>query len=75
MSELLQHPKLIAEVLFIYWAFSAIVTGMPKPKPESFWGNWIYDSLHLFAGSVKQFADSRVQTLTTTVVKTDTKEP
>lgn len=66
MNELMQHPKLIIEVLVAYWAFSAIVTGMPKPQ-GGFWYPWIYDTLHLFAGSVKTFADSRISTLTTTV--------
>lgn len=71
MSEIMQHPRLVVEVLAAYWAFSAIVTGMPKPSPNSYWGNWVYDSLHLFAGAVKQFADTRIQTMSTTVVKVD----
>ncbi len=67
MDELFQHPKLVIEVLAAYWAFSAIVTGQPKPDPKSYWGNWLYDSLHLFAGNVQKLAESRIQTLSKTV--------
>lgn len=78
MNELLQHPRVVIEVVLAYWAFSAIVTGMPKPRDSNFWGTWIYDTLHLFVGSVKQFADKKIQTLTeetttTTVAKTEVK--
>lgn len=75
MDELLKHPRIVFEVLIAYWAFSAIVTGMPKPSASSFWGTWIYDTLHLFAGSVKQFADSKLQAMeTTTVTSTVSKQ-
>lgn len=73
MNELMQHPKVVLEVLAAYWAFSAIVTGMPKPSPTSYWGTWVYDTLHLFAGSVKQFADSKIQSIQTTVTKVESK--
>lgn len=74
MNELAQHPKLILEVLIAYWAFSAIVTGMPKPPENSYWATWVYDTLHLFAGSVKQFADSKMQAISqqTTITKIET---
>ena len=69
MDELLQHPKLIIEVMFAYWAFSALVSGMPDPPTGSFWYRWAYATLHTFAGNLKQFADSRISTLETNVKK------
>jgi hypothetical protein len=58
VSEALQHPRLILEVLVAYWAFSALVSGMPKPKEDNsqFWYGWLYTSLHTFAGSLAQAA-------------------
>jgi hypothetical protein len=58
VSEALQHPRLILEVLVAYWAFSALVSGMPKPKSDDsqFWYGWLYTSLHTFAGSLDQAA-------------------
>lgn len=68
MDELLQHPKLILEVLAAYWLFSAVVTSMPPPPSGSFWYSWLYGSLHVFAGSIKMFADSKIQALESTTV-------
>jgi len=67
MDELFAHPKVILEVLIAYWLFSAFVTSMPPPEVGSFWYKWIYDLLHLFAGSVKKFADSKIQSLESSV--------
>ncbi len=66
MDELFQHPKLIIEVLAAYWIVSAVVTSMPRPSASSYWGTWAYDALHLFVGSIKTFADSKISTLTQT---------
>lgn len=73
MNELFQHPKLIFEVLAAYWAFSALVSGMPDPPQGSFFYAWLYHSLHAFAGNLTKFADSKIQamTSTTTTVKVE----
>lgn len=68
MDDLLGHPRIILEVLAAYWLFSAIVTSMPKPPSGSFWYSWIYDALHIFAGNVSKFADSKIQALESTTV-------
>lgn len=76
MNELAQHPRLIFEVLVAYWTVSAIVTSMPEPSKSNYWGTWIYGALHLFVGSMKTFADSRLQSLTqTTTVKVEEIKP
>lgn len=67
MEELLAHPKVILEVLVAYWLFSAVVSGMPDPPADSFWYKWAYATLHTFAGNLKQFADSKTQSLESTV--------
>lgn len=69
MDELLQHPKIILQVLIAYWAFNAFVSGMPDPPAGSFWYKWAYATLHAFAGNIRQFADSRIQTLETSVTR------
>lgn len=68
MDELFQHPKIILEVLVAYWGFSAVVSGMPDPPTDSFFYKWLYATLHAFAGNLKQFADSKIQTLSQTTV-------
>ncbi len=74
MSELTQHPRVILEVLVAYWAFSAIVSGMPDPPTGAFYYKWLYATLHAFAGNLRQFADSKLQSLeSVTVTKTETK--
>lgn len=77
MSELGQHPKLIFEVMAAYWAFSAIVSGMPDPPPGSFFYMWLYHSLHAFAGNLTKFAESKMQATssTTTTVKIEETKP
>ena len=67
MNELFQHPKVILEVIVAYWAFSAIISGMPDPPQGSFYYKWAYATLHAFAGNLKKFADSKIQTLETGV--------
>lgn len=74
MNELFQHPRIILEVLVAYWGFSAIVSGMPEPPSTAFWYRWLYATLHAFAGNLKQFADSRIQSLSQTTVITKTQE-
>jgi len=71
MDELFQHPKVILEVLVAYWAFSAVVSGMPDPPEGSFFYKWLYATLHAFAGNLKQFADSKIQSLEKTTVNQD----
>ncbi len=66
MDELYSHPRIIIEILVAYWLFSAIVASMPDPPSESFWYKWIYGALHLFAGNMKTFADSKLKSLETT---------
>ncbi len=75
MNDLLHNPIVVIKVLGIYWAFSAIVSSMPKPKESSYWGTWLYGALHLFAGSIGKFADSRISSLTTTVTETKVEPP
>lgn len=71
MNDLIAHPKIIFEVLVAYWAFSAVVSGMPDPPLDSFYYKWLYATLHAFAGNLKQFADNKIEALEqTTVVKT-----
>lgn len=68
IDELAKHPKLIFEVLAIYWGFSAVVSGMPQPPTGSFWYSWLYTSLHMFAGNISKFADAKLQSLETNTV-------
>ncbi len=67
MDELFAHPKVILEVLIAYWAFSAIVSGMPDPPEGSFYYKWAYATLHAFAGNLTKFAESKIQSLETNV--------
>lgn len=52
MSPLLAaHPAILA--ITAYWAFSALVGGMPVPTDKSSSGyTWAYNSLHILAGNV-----------------------
>lgn len=46
-----QHPAIFA--IAAYWAFSALVGGMPPPDDKSSMSyTWIYNSLHLLAGNI-----------------------
>ena len=78
MNGVLAHPQIVtaAEVMIAYWAFSAFVSGMPAPPPGAFWYAWLYSTLHMFAGNLRQFADSKIQSLETTVTtKTTSVDP
>lgn len=51
MNVLLHHPTIFA--IGGYWLFSALVGGMPEPKPTSSSGYlWAYNSLHILAGNL-----------------------
>ena len=44
----------------LYWAFSAVVGGMPEPDAStSVWYRWGFSSLHLLAGNVLTAVQSR----------------
>lgn len=54
-----QHPTLFP--LVCYFVFSAIVTSQPKPPITNYWGTWVYDALHLLAGSMQKIMEKRIQ--------------
>lgn len=58
MNELTQHPALTAIVAF--WCFSAFVGGMPDQSeiPSVYYG-WLYRSLHILSGDLKNAVASR----------------
>lgn len=59
---ILKHPRVIFEIFLGYWIFSAAVSGMPLPKEDQFWYNWLYTSAHTLAGSLKTAVnDPRLQ--------------
>lgn len=78
MNDLMGHPKLILEVVVAYWAFSALVSGMPVPPVGAFWYAWLYATLHAFAGNLAKVADAKIQSLensTTVTTKTTSVDP
>lgn len=45
------------EVLLAYFVFSALVSGMPAPKPTASTGYvWLYNSLHALSGDLREVA-------------------
>ena len=47
--------------MLLYFAFSAIVSGMPEPTSASGVGyRWAYSSLHVLAGDLSQLIGSRI---------------
>lgn len=51
MDIITQHPALFA--IAAYWAFSALVGGMPPPDDNSSKGyTWLHGSLHILAGNL-----------------------
>ena len=47
-------------IIALYWAFSAVVGGMPEPDASaSLWYRWGFSSLHILAGNVLTAVQSR----------------
>lgn len=73
------HPAIVAIVA--YWAFSALVGGMPAPDSTSSKAyQWTHDSLHILAGNLNAAVSSRYPNLgtvqiTDTTQKTTTVSP
>jgi hypothetical protein len=58
MNAILQHPAVLA--ISLYWLFSAIVGGMPdQDETSSFTYKWLYRSLHILSGDLKNAVASR----------------
>ena len=49
-----QNPWAVAKIAAAYFLFMAVVSGMPKPKPDDsqFWYGWLYTSLHVLSGNL-----------------------
>lgn len=50
MNIILDHPAIFS--IAGYWAFSALVGGMPVPTSPSGGYSWAYNSLHILAGNL-----------------------
>ena len=58
MNQLLQHPAVIA--IGAFWVFSAFVGGMPdQDESSSLTYKWLYRSLHILSGDLKNAVASR----------------
>lgn len=45
--------KEFATLYFVFWAFSAVVHGMPEPKEDASLGyRWAFNSLHFLAANL-----------------------
>ncbi len=52
------------ESLIVYFAFNAMISGMPAPDTTSSRGyQWLYASLHTFGGSLDKVVASRTSQL------------
>ena len=76
LDVLVKHPRVVIEIFLGYWVFSAVVSGMPSPKPEQFWYNWLYTTAHTLAGSLKTAVnDPRLQAMLPQTLKTPPEPP
>jgi len=63
--DLLQQHQVLATLLG-FWVFSAVISGMPAPLPNSSRGyTWLYGSLHILAANItnamqKKYGDAAV---------------
>lgn len=53
-----EHPAIATAVAF--YAFSAFVSGMPEPRPDSFGYLWLFRTLNTFAGNIKELVNFNV---------------
>jgi hypothetical protein len=53
-----QYPFVFTGIaIALYWVFSAVVSGMPQPGPNSSTAYvWAYTSLHVLAANIDKFA-------------------